>query len=449
MKKYIIYLVAGLVSLACTKSAVDPLSDKYPEPTTYTLTQFEMGERTKDENGKFHFPLSISSQSGDKLNLVLVADTYYIPATTFSGNWAAQAKGGNYICDESFFSPAGGSPSTLNTEGTLTVTKEDEHYNLAGYLWTVEGGAFRVEAAFDAAFEPEKEAQRMDLLIDAKPLESSVLVYIGSGDINVGTDLAGNPFFTGDGKVLMMELDSPDGKLYPGTYTVGVEAKAGDFWTYEYGPGMLFTGGSGTNWFDVKADGYEVTNLKAGEITVSKTGSTYTIEYKEEASEIWVAYTGPVKALDYEVIDYVPLTQVVEVAPDEGTVTLRLASEGIVATYNETMYAWSYSGTGNYVTLQVYSADGQLAAGSYKACAIPGMVGAGEFGTGFEYNYEYAPGMFWPLDMGSVWFALDGAETKTYITDGVVTVSYEGDVCTITLEYGVANAKFVGKLADL
>ena len=74
------------------------------------------------------------------------------------------------------------------------------------------------------------------------------------------------------------------------------------------------------------------------------------------------------------------------------------------------------------------------------------MVGAGEFGTGFQYNYEYAPGMYWPLDMGSVWFALDGAETKTYITDGMVSVSYEGDVCTITLESSVANAKFVGKL---
>lgn len=448
MKKYFIYIAAGLMALSCTKSAVDPLSDDYPKPANYTLTQFDMSERTKDDNGKFHFPLTLSSQSGDRLSVVLVADTYYIPATTFSGNTAAQAKGGNYICDESSFSPAGASASALNKEGTLTVTKEEDHYTLAGYLWTVEGKAFHVEAAFDAVFEPEKEAQRMDVLLDAKALEESVLVYIASGDIAVGADLAGNPFFTGDGKVLMMEINSSDCKLYPGTYTVGEGAKPGDFWTYEYGPGMLFTGGSGTNWFDVRADGYDVTNLKAGVITVNKTGSTYEIEYKDEESEIWVAFTGPIEALDYEIIEYIPLTQVIEVAPGEGSVTLRLASEGIVATYNEAMYSWSYSGTGNYVTLQIHSADGQLAAGSYKACAIPGMVGEGEFGTGFEYNYEYAPGMFWPIDMGSVWFALDGAETKTYITDGMVSVSYEGDICTIVLESSVANAKFVGNLSE-
>ena len=446
MKKYILYIAAGLLALSCTKSALEPLTGKYPKPDTYSLTQLMQGERTKDENGKFHFPLSITSASGDRLDLVLVADTYYIPGITFSGNTSANAKAGNYLADLCSFSPAGGSASALNTEGTLTVNKDEDHYTLAGYLWTVEGKAFRVEAAFDAVYEPEKEAQRMDLLLDAKSLESSVLVYIGSGDINVGTDLAGNPFFTGDGKVLMMELDSPDGKLYPGTYVVGENAKAGDFWTYEYAPGMLFTGGSGTNWFGVKADGYDVTNLKAGVITVTKTGSTYDIEYKDEASDIWVAYTGGIEALDYEIIEYIPLTKVVEVSKGEGTVTLRLASEGITATYNEMMYSWTYSGTGNYVTLELYSADGKVAAGSYKACAIPGWVQAGEFGIGFEYNYEYAPGMFWPLDMGSVWFALDGAETKTYITDGVVNVSYEGEVCTITLESSVANAKFAGTL---
>ena len=444
MNKHLLYICAGLLALSCTKSAIEPLTGKYPEPSTYTLTQLTQGERTKDENGKFHFPLTLSSSAGDQLSLVLVADTYYIPGITYSGGSSANAKAGNYLADESSFSAANGIASPLNTTGTLTVTKADDHYTLAGYLWTVEGKAFRVEAAFDAVYEPEKEAQRMDILIDAKAQEGSVVIYIASGDVNVSADLAGNPFFTGDGKVLMLALESEDGKLYPGTYSV----IPGDFWTYEYAPGMLFPGGGGTHWFDVKADGYEVTNLKAGEVIVTKTGSTYNVEYKDEESEIWVAYTGPIEALDYEVIEYTPLTQVVEVAPGEGVVTLRLATEGIEATYSEMMYSYTYSGTGNYVFLELYSADGTVAPGSYKACSIPGWVQEGEFGVGFQYNYEYAPGMFWPVDMGSTWFTLDGEESKTYITDGLVTVSYEGDVCTITLESSAANAKFVGKLAE-
>ena len=445
MNKHLLYICAGLLALSCTKSAIEPLTGKYPEPSTYTLTQLTQGERTKDENGKFHFPLTLSSSAGDQLSLVLVADTYYIPGITYSGGSSANAKAGNYLADESSFSAANGIASTLNTTGTLTVTKADDHYTLAGYLWTVEGKAFYVDAAFDAVYEPEKEAQRMDILIDAKAQEGSVVIYIASGDINVSADLAGNPFFTGDGKVLMLALESEDGKLYPGTYSV----IPGDFWTYEYAPGMLFTGGGGTNWFDVKADGYEVTNLKAGEVIVTKTGSTYDIEYKDDASDIWVAYTGPIEALDYEVVEYVSLTQAVQMTFNgANAVTLRLASEGIEATWVEAQQYYMFSGTGNHVALEIYSTDGKLAAGSYKACAIPGMVGEGEFGTGFEYNYEYAPGMFWPIDMGSTWFSLGDEETKTYITDGLVTVSYEGDVCTITLESSAANAKFVGKLAE-
>lgn len=450
MKKYILYIAAGVLALSCTKSAIDPLSADYPKPTTYNLNQFTPGERTKDENGKFHFPLSITSSAGDQLNLVLVADTYYIPAITFSGGTSANVKAGNYLADESSFAPAGESAKTLNTEGTLNVTKVEDHYTVSGYLWNVEGKAFRVEASFDAVYEPEKEAQRMDLLLDAKSLDGSVLVYIGSGEITVSADLAGNPFFTGDGKVLMMELSSPDGKLYPGTYTVGAEAKAGDFWTYEYAPGMLFTGGSGTNWFEVRADGYDVTNLKSGVITVSKTGSTYDIEYKDEAAEIWVAYTGAIEALDYEKIEYVSLTQAIQVAQTaENVLTLRLASEGVSATWMEDYQYYMFGGTGHYMTLEIYTADGTLAAGTYKACAIPGVIAAGEFGTGYSWDYEYAPGMYYTINSGSTWYTLDnGAESGVFISDGLINVSYEGDVCTLVLESSAANAKFVGKLSE-
>lgn len=447
MKKYLIYIAAALMALSCTDSAVDPLSDAYPQPPAYSLTKLTASGRTKDENGKFHFPLSVSSQAGDQLNLVLVADSYFIPAATFTGNTADKAKAGNYISDESSFAPVGENAEALNTEGTLSVVKAEDHYSISGYLWTVKGRAFRVEAAFDAVFEPEKEAGRMDVLAGTKAMENSVVVYIASGEISSSPDLSGNPSFKGDGKVLMMELSSSDGKLHPGTYTVGAEAKAGDFWSYEYAPGMLYTGGSGTNWFDVKADGYSFTNIKSGVINVSKSGSIYDIEYKDESSQTWVAYTGPIEDLDYEVIEYVTLSKFVDMTQGKGTVTLSLATEGIEAAYNESTYSWSFSGKGQHVSLELYSEDGKLAEGLYKACATPGIVGNGEFGTGYKFDYEYAPGMFWPLDMGSTWFSLCGEETKTYITDGTVSVSYEGEVCTLTLESGAANAKYIGKLS--
>ena len=153
MKKITISLLTGLAALAgCTKSAVAPLSDTYPEPVTYTLTQLAETERTKDDAGKFHFPLTLSSAAGDRLTLVMVADTYYLPAKTFSGTTAEQAKGGNYIAEESLFSPAGGSESILNQEGTVTVTKDEDHYTKASDTTCATSSGWAIRSILPAAW---------------------------------------------------------------------------------------------------------------------------------------------------------------------------------------------------------------------------------------------------------------------------------------------------------
>lgn len=109
-----------------------------------------------------------------------------------------------------------------------------------------------------------------------------------------------------------------------------------------------------------------------------------------------------------------------------------LISDGLVGT----PAAWgnTYSGEGNYLKLELYSADGSVAPGTYVP-AKGENPGPGEFKPG-----SAAGGTQWIVFAG-------GSSTTEFVTDGEITVSVDGSgVYTIVLECGVANAKFVGKL---
>ena len=113
-----------------------------------------------------------------------------------------------------------------------------------------------------------------------------------------------------------------------------------------------------------------------------------------------------------------------------------LASDGL------TSDGASLSGSGNYLKLEYYSTSdlkGLPAPGTYKACEVGGTVGEGEFGIGYDGQWG---------ESGTEWYTVtDGAQAGTYVTDGTLTVSVEGDVYTIILESTVVKAKYVGKLS--
>ena len=124
-------------------------------------------------------------------------------------------------------------------------------------------------------------------------------------------------------------------------------------------------------------------------------------------------------------------------------VGMNLASADLVYTpadWAAGIYQDSYTGSGNMLKLELYSTDGSVAPGSYKACAVGGTVGEGEFGIGYD-------GM-WGAS-GTTWYTItDGTPDKgVYVTDGTVDVSVDGGVYTIELKSSVVNAKYVGKLS--
>ena len=139
--------------------------------------------------------------------------------------------------------------------------------------------------------------------------------------------------------------------------------------------------------------------------------------------------------------DPVSLTQVLGTSKSAGLVTAKIGTEGLSAelVWGQTVV----SGVGQYLALDLYSADGYLHDGVYKACAEGGVVNAGEFGIGWD-NEEWGD---WGKNLGTCFFTLaaEAEATAKKITGGIVTVTSEevGDDVIWTIFWGEEYPKEV------
>ena len=141
----------------------------------------------------------------------------------------------------------------------------------------------------------------------------------------------------------------------------------------------------------------------------------------------------------------------------DGLVTLQLATAGISQEYVEVSAGnWQtvWKGEGKYLALDLYSPDGYLHDGKYRASAQGGVVGEGEFGRGWDPGDIYNMG--WEFtDWGTcLWTVANGAATATKITGGLVAVSSEevDDQVVWTISWGEKyplEVVFTGAIPDL
>ena len=111
--------------------------------------------------------------------------------------------------------------------------------------------------------------------------------------------------------------------------------------------------------------------------------------------------------------------------------------------FHSATWTTTYSGTGNYLALDIYSADGKLAPGTYNACATGGAIGAGEFGIGYDTEMWGTQFFNW----GTCWWTVtDGATSAQKVLDGTVTVSLDGGNYTVVLQSSTVNARYVGPI---
>ena len=106
------------------------------------------------------------------------------------------------------------------------------------------------------------------------------------------------------------------------------------------------------------------------------------------------------------------------------SLTMNLATPGISQEFDMTTFQNVWVGEGGYLALDIYSDDGYLHDGSYKACAEGGVINPGEFGIGYDTQMQWGDQVYPMYNWGTCWWDVkDGTATATKITDGLVNVS--------------------------
>ena len=302
----------------------------------------------------------------------------------------------------------------------------------------------------------------------------SLTINVGQEGLSSTTDpTTWQTVWEGEGNYLALDIYSEDGKLYTGTYNasaVGGTINAGEFgigWDPGdlWGIGMVFENW-GTCWWNV-AGGAAVAAGKVTDGTVQVLVEGTDLVIKLKSTLVNANFTYPVAQFvdgtgaPIEVVNLgggeepefegtelsVLLSATSNVANGTNSVTINLGEDGISSTTDPTTWQTVWEGEGHYLALDVYSADGKLAPGTYTACATGGQIAEGEFGIGWD------PGDLWGIGMvfenwGTCWWAVSGgaAVAEAKVLDGTLTVAVDGDTYTITLESSVVNAQYVGPM---
>lgn len=273
--------------------------------------------------------------------------------------------------------------------------------------------------------------------------------------------------FKTDGYYLAMDIYSADGKLYTGSYvanTVGGELAEGQF-GIGYDNAMFGDWGVnwGTCWWTVEGGAKSAQKVLAGEVDVLVMGENLVIKLRSEV--VNARFTYPVADFKdnngnaIEVVnnapavpeepEYVECTNLfVSQVNTDGTnyygITIKAATEDVTVTTEG--WTTSFSGNGNYLSIDIYTADGKLHTGSYVANTEGGVLAEGQFGIGYD-NAAYGD---WGLNFGTCWWTVtDGATSAVKVLDGTMDVEVDGDNLVITLESEVVNAQMIVPVADL
>ncbi len=459
----ILTAAAGLLALSsCVEDAITPLTGKYEKPAAYELNTLksqsvEKGDKTRT------FTVEVSDGNAT-LNMVFVGDKYFLADGSYTPSPADQAKKNMYI--------VGNGGTTFNNipveSGSIKVAQGTGSYTFSGILWLADESIVDFKSNVALAYEPDPEPVKLTQVISATSNvangTNSVTINLGTSDISSTMDPnTWQTVWTGEGNYLAVDFYSADGYLHPGTYKpsaaggviaegeYGIGWDPGDLW----GIGMVFENW-GTCWWTVSNGTTTAEKISSGDIIVEKSGSKYTITYNHNG--LWMTFSGKIEAVDpdgtsgdtgdIDDTEYVELTTLLSATVNQGLLTINMAQEGISSTTDPNTWQTIWEGEGNYLATDIYSADGKLYTGEYKACAEGGAVGEGEFGIGYDTTVDWGWGPMEMKDWGTCWWTVaDNATTAEKVLDGTITVAVEGENLVIKLKSSLVNARFTCALA--
>ena len=461
-------VAASILALSsCVESAIGPMTGKYEKPVVYEMNT--LASQSVEKGDKYRtFTVELSGDNAS-MTLKMVSDKYFLADGSYTPAPADQAKKNTYI--------VGNGGTTFNNipveTGSIKVAQGEGTYSFAGMLWLADESVIEIKSTVALVYEADPEPVRLTTLLSAT---SNVASGTKSLTINLGTDGISStaepptwqPVWTGTGNYLALDIYSADGYLHEGTYTAsaaggtinegefGIGWDPGDIWNI----GIAFENW-GTCWWDV-AGGAATINQKVteGSVTVTRKGSKWVIELVsgEGKSMLWTKFEGAIDALtdpalggggNVDDTDYVELTKLLSATKNPGVLTINMAQDGISSTTDPNTWQTIWEGEGNYLAADIYSADGKLYTGEYKACAVGGTVGEGEFGIGYDTTVDWGWGPMEMKDWGTCWWTVaDGATSAEKVLDGTMTVAMEGDNVVIKLKSSIVNAKFTYPVAQ-
>ena len=462
----IIAVAAGIMALSsCVEEALSPLTGKYPKPETYEMNTLvaqsvEKGEKTRT------FTVEVSGEKAS-MTLKFVGDKYYLADESYTAS--PEAKKGTYLVGNGGTTITIGGNTIAVESGTIVVKQENGTYNMSGTIWLADESAVKILSSVALVYEADPEPVKLSTVLSAASNlangVSTISMSLAQDGISSEMDMSTyQTIWHGEGNYLSIDLYSADGYLHEGTYTantVGGEVSEGQFGigydtTVDWGFGPMEMKDWGTCWWTVGNGVATAQKVLEGTMTVTKKGSKWVIELisGEGKEMIWAKFEGAVDALtdggnaggSQDDTDYIELTNLLSATKNQGLLSINMAQDGISSTTDPNTWQTTWEGEGNYLAADIYSADGKLYTGEYKACAVGGTVGEGEFGIGYDTE-------FWGMQMydwGTCWWTVaDGATSAEKILDGTMTVAMEGDNVVIKLKSSVVNAKFTYPVSGL
>ena len=415
------------------------------------------------------FTVELSGDDNTSMTLKMVNDKYFLADGTYTPAPADQAKKNTYI--------VGNGGTTFNNipveTGSIKVAQGEGTYSFAGILWLADESVIEIKSTVALVYEADPEPVKLSTVLSATSNLANgvqtVTMQLAQDGIYSETDMTTwQTIWHGEGNYLAIDLYSADGYLHEGTYSasaVGGVVGEGEFGigydtTVDFGWGPMEMKDWGTCWWSVSNGAATAKKILEGTINVSKKGSKWVIELisGEGKEMIWAKFEGAVDALtdpalggggNVDDTDYVELTKLLSATKNQGVLTINMAQEGISSTTDPNTWQTIWEGEGNYLAADIYSADGKLYTGEYKACAVGGTVGEGEFGIGYDTTVDFGWGPMEMKDWGTCWWTVaDGATSAVKILDGTMTVAMEGDNVVIKLKSSVVNAKFTYPVAQ-
>ncbi len=466
---YKIFAVAAsiLALSSCVESAIGPMTGKYEKPVVYEMNTLASQSVEKgDKNRTFTVELSGDNAS---MTLKMVSDKYFLADGSYTPAPADQAKKNTYI--------VGNGGTTFNNipveTGSIKVAQGEGTYSFSGMLWLADESVIEIKSTVALVYEADPEPVKLSTVLSATSnlANGSQTVTMQLAQDGIYSEMDMNTWQTiwhGEGNYLAIDLYSADGYLHEGTYSASAEGGVvaeGQFGigydtTVDFGWGPMEMKDWGTCWWSVSNGAATAKKILEGTVNVSKKGSKWVIELisGEGKGMIWAKFEGAIDALtdpalggggNVDDTDYVELTKLLSATKNQGLLTINMAQDGISSTTDPNTWQTIWEGEGNYLAADSYSADGKLYTGEYKACAVGGVVGEGEFGIGYDTTVDWGWGPMEMKDWGTCWWTVaDGATSAEKVLDGTMTVAMEGDNVVIKLKSSIVNAKFTYPVAQ-